>query len=144
MVAAEPAEVESNFARLAAEPLLVRSVTVCVVPAVSFNPFVRPPLLIAMMLNVLEPPTVMLSPVKVIWLYVFAPPVNVLPVAEVSLMTMVDVSPFMVPPVQFHTVPVPVRVIVPEPIFSVGVDAPALMLNDAAVSPPEPIVTIML
>ena len=91
-------------------------------PAVNFNPLVKPALFRARVANVFEPLTVMLSPEKVMLLNVFDPPANVLAVADVSLIVMVEVLAVTVRLVAVavvHTVPVPLSVQVPVPMLIV-------------------------
>jgi hypothetical protein len=67
-VAADPGVEALILARLPEEPLAVNPDTVCVVPLVRMRPLARPALFTAMVLKVLDPVTVMLSPVKVMLL----------------------------------------------------------------------------
>ncbi len=136
--------VERIFARFAANPLVVRSETVWVVLCVNLRPFVRPAVLAAIILNVFDPVIVMLSPLKVILLYVKPLPAKVFAVAVALLTTIVDVSLFKVRPVvvvAVQTVPVPVNVQLPAPILSVLVDELEI-LTVVQVRPPDPIVKV--
>lgn len=135
-------EVERSFARLAAKPLVVRPVTVCVVPAVNFRPLVKPALFIPKFAQPLEPATVILSPVKVMFPKVLPPPEKVLLVAEVFEILIVEELGVTVKPVAVdvsHTVPVPDNVHVPEPIVIERVFE-LLELNVVQERPPLPIV----
>lgn len=120
-VAAEPPVVDTILARFPAEPLVVNVlVMVWVVPEVSFSPLVRAALFTFRVAKVLAPEIITLSPVIVRVLKVLPPPVRVLDVADVLLMTRTELSAlrvrFVVVPV-FQTVSVPVNVHVPLPIL---------------------------
>ena len=127
-VAAVPAEVDAHVTRFDAYPLQTRLLKVYVVDTVQRIEALAPNVHV-LTVEVPEIVTVPLdaAPFTVMLLYVLVLRAKVLAVVEVSDTKIVDVWQFSVPPVKFQTVPVPVRVMVPEPRLYVGVPAPALI-----------------
>lgn len=141
--AAEPAELLCIVITFPAVPTATNAVTVVVVPAVKMTVFGAPmvnvpKVLLPVSVTEPEPPPMMLK-----LAYVWPAPANVLVDALVSAISIVDVPALRVSdavvPI-FHTVPVPVILHVPEPMFIVRV--PVVLDRLAAVTPLAPMVVV--